>query len=138
MELLQSYDFVICYRPGPTNIADALTRKPEYNMVTTATVQLPKQDLIKGYQEDVYFAPIYQALTKPQEAAAPHIKSQIGCYQVLAELLYLKQQGDTPLQLCVPDAQDLHTGLLHDHHDAPIADHLGIDKTYSTLARHYF
>jgi len=101
-ELLQNYDFEIRYRPGSTNIADSMTRKPEYNLVSTSTPELPKPRLVQGYSQDPYFDPIYRALTRPNEQVDPSIKSQVGRYQVLDSLLYLRQQDGTPLRLCVP------------------------------------
>ena len=138
MKFLQNYDFIICYRLGSTNIADLMTRKPEYNLVSTAAPELSKPRLVQGYFYDSYFDLIYRTLTQLNEQVDPSIKSQVGHYQVLDSLLYLRQQDDHSLQLCIPADQDLHAGLLHDHHNAPISGNLGIDKTYSTLSRHYF
>jgi hypothetical protein len=43
---------------------------------------------------------------------------------------------DTDGKLVVPDGQ-LQLVLLRDAHDAVISGHLGIDKTYTTLRRHF-
>jgi len=34
--------------------------------------------------------------------------------------------------MCIPKGE-LRTQILHDHHDAPIAGHQGIERTYATM-----
>ena len=42
------------------------------------------------------------------------------------------------MRLCIPNDKALRLQILHDHHDAPIAGHLGIDKTYASIANLFF
>ena len=139
MELLQSYDFVARYRPGPTNIADPLTRKPEANLtVSSPEFGTIKAQLADSYKTDAYFGPIYHALTSPQDKMDPKVKSQVGRFQILNQFLFLKKAPhEDQARLCIPDKLEMKTTLLRNHHDAEIAGHQGVDKTYSSIAAHF-
>ena len=41
-------------------------------------------------------------------------------------------------RLAILNDKALKTHLLQEHHDIPISGHLGIDKTYEQLQRHYY
>jgi Integrase zinc binding domain len=73
-------------------------------------------DLITDYMADVS---LRQEYIRPQK------------YQKAGSMLY-----DPDGKLVVPDGQ-LRLFRLYDTHDAVIAGHLGTDKTYSTLGRHF-
>jgi len=51
-------------------------------------------------------------------------------------LLY--EMGDSEPRLCIPADRKLRGQILHDHHDAPMAGHLGEEKTLASVKRHYF
>jgi hypothetical protein len=140
MELLQSYDFVTRYRPGKTNIADPMTRKPEFNLTATSlNVNAIMLQLADSYKTDKYFGPIYHALTQLQGQIDSKIRTQIGRYQVNDQVLFLKKAPhEERAQLCIPDKMEMRNKILQDHHDADIAGHRGVDKTYLNIAAHFF
>ena len=51
-------------------------------------------------------------------------------------LLY--EMRDSEPRLCIPADSRLRGQILHDHHDAPIAGHLGEEKTLASVKRRYF
>src|SRR5688572_25152089 len=53
------------------------------------------------------------------------------------ELLYFVSEPDHR-RLCIPANKQLRLQILHDHHDAAIAGHFGIDKTHESIHRLYF
>jgi len=65
------------------------------------------------------------------------MRTRAARYIFQDNVLYL-HQSRTGLRLCIPDNKALKLQILHDHHDAPIAGHLGIDKTYHSIANLFF
>ena len=65
----------------------------------------------------------------------PQVKTCAARFKIVDKSLFLK--ADNP-RLCIPNQAEWRTHLLHDHHDTPIAGHLGVDKTYLGISRHFF
>ena len=65
------------------------------------------------------------------------MRSRVARFKLEDGLIYFIQDIDVP-RLCIPKVRSIRLHILHDHHDAPIAGHLGVDKTYAGVARSYF
>ncbi len=137
---LQAYreNMTIQYRPGRVHHnADALSRAPlpSINNITVASIDPSFLERIKaGYKVDKEFSEIISHFNSDQEQP-PHLKR----FQLANDgLLLFQGTKDNTLRLCVPNYDNLRLDILNDHHDAPSAGHLGMPKTYRSIARQYF
>ena len=130
-ELLSEYDFDIKYLPGPQNtVADTISRRSDLqvNVVSSATMNPEILEAIRNsLKEDPDFNLIVRTINGlPTEKVVP--SSLLKHYELGADGLLRYDQT----RLCIPKGP-LRTQILHDHHDAPIAGHQGIDRTYAAL-----
>ena len=105
LEVLQSNDFEVRYRPGKTNVvADALSRQPHLANITTLVTYLDDERLEKGYLQDKYFAYIFEIL-KNKETSDKKQQARASHYDVRNKKLYLKEGQ----QLAIPKDKELRT-----------------------------
>jgi hypothetical protein len=128
-ELIQEFNVQIIYQPGKLNVvADALSRQHALNELTgTVDVADLKNEIREAYPDDPETRDIIQALERDPSSQ----KSLV----IEDGLLYFHQEGHR--RLWVP-GRELKTVILREFHDTPFSGHLGAEKTYQELHRHYY
>lgn len=125
MELSQ-WDFEIKYRKGTENtVADALSRQPlqifQMNQPITCNWYLKKTEEVRKNPDD-----------NPEYTI---IKDRLYRH-ILHTLDFNDNSQAEEWKICVPTEE--RNRVLEESHDLPTAGHLGVAKTLSRLARHYY
>ncbi|GMF61238.1 unnamed protein product [Phytophthora fragariaefolia] len=144
------YNFEVKYKPGKQNaLADALSRRPDYELaqVTTVTSSIP--DLTRAsYASDDMCVALLKALGSKEfedsdKELSARLCARLHRYAFDSGLLYYSTGSDDPPRVVVPHDEDLKYRILYEAHDTPVGGHLGREKTYSAVvtaleyARHW-
>ncbi|KAE9324999.1 hypothetical protein PR003_g16594 [Phytophthora rubi] len=134
-------DFLLCrvqlyggVQPGKQNVlADALSRRPDYELAHLVYLESPLYALIReAYADDVDLVGLVEALSAPNKAVelTARQRSRLHRYSVVEGLLYYQvDEGDEP-RIVVPNDEDLRHRVLYEAHDTPLSGHLGREKTH--------
>jgi transposase InsO family protein len=141
MEFLSEFDYVIEYQEGTKNVvADALSRRADHgtaaedagvgatlaflNSFSASSISTSLLDEIKsGYSTD----PVCQSIL----SGASSLR-----YKQMSVKQDLIWQNNTAV--VVPDIEALKTKILGEVHDSKLAGHLGVEKTYKLLQKHFY
>ncbi|POM62156.1 putative retroelement [Phytophthora palmivora] len=103
--------------------ADALSRRPEYELAHVSRVTTDLYDRIRlAYQSDENDTPLVLFLSDGKDAKVDRLSPR------------LVDPGDPPL-VVVPNDEDLKYVILLEAHDAPMSGHLGREKTYQMVSQ---
>ncbi|GMF56288.1 unnamed protein product [Phytophthora fragariaefolia] len=129
------YNFTVEYKPGKQNVlADALSRRPDYELAHLAYLESPLYELIReAYAGDGDLAGLVEALSVPNKTVGltARQRSRLHRYAVVKGLLYYQVDIDDEPRIVVPNDKDLRHRVLYEAHDTPLSGHLGREKTYS-------
>src|SRR3954469_19381365 len=91
-----------------------------------------KDQIRQAIKKDIDFQPIIQTLQGlPVEKTVP--SSLLKHYTTSKDDMLMYDQR----RLCIPKGP-LRAQILHDHHDAPIAGHQGIEQTYAAMHERFY
>ncbi|KAE9074397.1 hypothetical protein PF010_g24688 [Phytophthora fragariae] len=142
LSFFAEYNFTVEYKPGKQNVlADALSRRPDYELAHLAYLESPLYELIReAYADDDDLAGLVEALSAPNKAVelTARQRSRLHRYSVVEGLLYYQVEGGDEPRIVVPNDEDLRHRVLYEAHDTPLSGHLGREKTYTSVARHFW
>ncbi|GMF52145.1 unnamed protein product [Phytophthora fragariaefolia] len=125
-------------------LADALSRRPDYELahVTTVTPSVP--DLIRAsYASDDMCVALLKALgSKAFEDSDKDLSARpiarLHRYAFDDGLLYYSTGSDDPPRVVSRHDEDFKYRILYEANDTPVGGHLGREKPYSSVSLHYW
>ncbi|KAE9038963.1 hypothetical protein PR001_g7732 [Phytophthora rubi] len=142
LSFFAEYNFTVEYKPGKQNVlADALSRRPDYELAHLTYLESPLYELIReAYAEDDDLAGLVEVLSAPNKAVelTARQRSRLHRYSVVEGLLYYQVDGGDEPRIVVPNDEDLRHRVLYEAHDTPLSGHLGREKTYTSVARNFW
>ncbi|KAG3078282.1 Transposon Tf2-9 polyprotein [Phytophthora idaei] len=144
LSFFEEYNFRVEYKPGKLNVlADALSRRPDYELVHITRVTTDRYDRIRmAYRNDESLASLVRFLTAGKEAKSewlsPRQRSRLHRYEWQDGLLYYRVEPHEPPWVVVPNDEDLKFDILQEAHDAPSSGHLGREKTFLSVSQAFW
>jgi hypothetical protein len=127
-EKAADYDMEILYKPGKENhVADALSRI-QINILCPIPQRKIQDEIRKAYRKDKTLKELRKTIQGGGESVRFRIENG---------LLYYRNDEYSDWRLCLPRSQ-LREDIIHDNHNARVAGHPGLTKTYSNIARTYY
>ncbi|GMF27282.1 unnamed protein product [Phytophthora fragariaefolia] len=94
----------------------------------------------EAYAGDGDLAGLMEALSVPNKTVGlmARQRSRLHRYSVVEGLLYYRVDVDDESRIVVPNDEDLRHRVHYKAHDTPISGHLGREKTYTSVAHHFW
>ena len=125
-------------------MADALSRRPEYEVDHVTTLSSSVTDPIRtAYAKDENCVALLRALGSEEFKdsdidLSARLRVRLHRYSIDQGLLcYSTDMEDTP-RIVVPHDEELKYRILYKAHDTAVSIHLGREKTYSSVSQYYW
>ncbi|GMF16155.1 unnamed protein product [Phytophthora fragariaefolia] len=145
LSFFAEYNFEVTYKPGKQNaLADALTRRPDYELAHVTTVMSSIPDLIRAsYASDDMCVALLKVLGSKEfedsdKDLSARLRARLHRYAFEGGLLDYSTGSDDPPRVVVPHDEGLKYRILYEAHDIPVGGHLGREKIYSSVSLHYW
>ena len=145
LSFFAEYNFEVKYKPGKQNaLADALSRRPDYELAHVTTLSSPITDLIRAaYAKDDHCVALLHALGSDEFKdsdikLSERVRASLHRYSIDKELLYYCTDAVDPPRIVVPHDEDLKYRILYEAHDTVLSGRLGREKTYGSVSRTYW